>query len=76
MRHSDRPTGPLRGRPSVWNSCRDNQLGQRSYASAPTGRTYERKRSDQNPAKNLARKGPSTYGAGILPACRQQPIGA
>src|SRR5271166_6378660 len=60
--HSDRANGPLAGRPNVWNSCRGNHLGQRSCASASTGRTYGRKRSDQNAAKDLARRGPSTYG--------------
>src|SRR4051794_11620989 len=60
--HSDRPNGPLCGRSVVWNPCRGNHLGQRSCASAPTGRTYGRKRSDQSAAKHLARRGPSTYG--------------
>ena len=35
------------GRRTVRNSRRGIHLGQRSCASAPTGRTYERKRSDQ-----------------------------
>src|SRR3954453_18875090 len=55
-------SGPLRGRLSVWNSRRGNHRGQRSCASAPTGRTYGRKRSDQSTANDLARRGPSTYG--------------
>ncbi len=55
-------SGPLRGRDSVWSSCRGNHLGQRSCASAPTGRTYGRKRSDQSTAQHLARRGRSTYG--------------
>ena len=42
---------------SVWNSCRGNHLGQRSCASAPTGRTYGRKRSDQNTAKTPCEEG-------------------
>src|ERR1700752_4263193 len=63
-RHSVKPNGPLRGRGFVWNSRRGNHLGQRSCASAPTGRTYGRKRSGQNTAKHLARRGPSTYGLG------------
>jgi hypothetical protein len=41
------------GRPSVWNFCRGNHLGQRSCASAQTGRTYGRKRSDQSTAHTL-----------------------
>src|SRR6266851_2677824 len=61
-RHSAFSSGPLCGRSSVWNSCRGNHLGQRSRASAQTGRTYGRKRSDQSTAKHLARRGPSTYG--------------
>src|SRR6201988_2127561 len=61
-RHSVKPNGPLRGRGFVWNSRRGNHLGQHSCASAPTGRTYGRKRSGQNTAKHLARRGPSTYG--------------
>src|SRR5215204_5472435 len=61
-RNSGFSSGPLRGRLSVWNSRRGNHLGQRSCASAPTGRTYGRKRSDQSTANHLARRGPSTYG--------------
>src|SRR6185369_2815263 len=60
--HSDVASGPLEGRVTVWNSRRGNHLGQRSWASASTGRTYGRKRSDQNTAQPLARRGPSTYG--------------
>src|SRR3982751_2028517 len=60
-RNSGFSSGPLRGRLSVWNSRRGNHLGQRSCASAPTGRTYGRKRSDQSTANDLARRGPSTY---------------
>src|SRR3954447_21664467 len=55
-------SGPLRGRYCVWNSRRGNHLGQRSCTSAPTGRTYGRKRTDQSTVKHLARRGPSTYG--------------
>src|SRR3954467_3208853 len=65
-------SGPLRGRLSVWNSRRGNHLGQRSCASAPTGRTYGRKRSDQNTAKRLARRGPSTYGECRLKVSRDE----
>jgi hypothetical protein len=61
--HSDGSNGLLLGRFAVWNSRRRNHLGQRSCASAPTGRTYGRKRSDQSTAKTLAGRGPSTYGA-------------
>src|ERR1700730_14752541 len=60
----DTPCFPLaaKGRLGVWNSHRGNHLGQRSCASAKTGRTYGRKRSDQSTAQNnLARRGPSTY---------------
>jgi hypothetical protein len=64
--HSDRPNDPLQGRNVAWNPCRGNHLGQRSCASASTGRTYGRKRSDQNAAKHLARRGPSTYGGGLV----------
>src|SRR5271166_5208567 len=55
--HSVKPNGPLRGRGFVWNPCRGNHLGQRSCASAPTGRTYGRKRSDQNTAKTPCEEG-------------------
>ena len=41
----------------VWNSRCGNHLGQRSYASAPTGRTYARKRSDQNICLDLLARG-------------------
>src|ERR1700747_3331014 len=61
----DTPRFPLaaKGRLGVWNSHRGNHLGQRSCASAKTGRTYGRKRSDQSTAQNnLARRGPSQYG--------------
>jgi transposase-like protein len=51
------PVAPLLGRSVVWTSYRGNHLGQRSCASASTGRTYGRKRSDQSTAKHLARKG-------------------
>ena len=47
----------LKGRPAVWNSRRGNHLGQRSRASAITGRTYGRKRSDQNTAKSSCEEG-------------------
>ena len=42
----------IAGRSFVRNSCRGNHLGQRSCASATTGRTYERKRSDQITSKS------------------------
>ena len=61
----DTPCFPLaaKGRLGVWNSHRGNHLGQRSCASAKTGRTYGRKRFDQSTAQiNLARRRPSTYG--------------
>ena len=45
------------GRKAVWNSRRGNHLGQRSYASASTGRTYARKRSDQNICLNPLARG-------------------
>src|SRR3954462_14122886 len=35
-RNSGFSSGPLRGRPVVWNSCRGNHLGQRSCGSAQT----------------------------------------
>jgi hypothetical protein len=38
----------LRGRGAVRNSQSGRHLGQRSCATASTGRTYDRKRSDQN----------------------------
>ena len=38
---------PITGREVVWNSRRGNHLGQRSKATASTGRTYGCKRSDQ-----------------------------
>src|SRR2546422_11191656 len=36
----------IRNRHVVWTSCREPHLGQRSCATATTGRTYDRKRSD------------------------------
>ena len=55
----DTPWSPLaaKGRLGVWNLRRGNHLGQRSCASAKTGRTYGRKRSDQSTAKMLLRAG-------------------
>jgi transposase len=55
----DTPLTPpaAKGRLSVWNPRRGNHLGQRSCASATTGRTYGRKRSDQNTAKTPLRGG-------------------
>jgi len=38
---------PKKGRVVVWNSRRGNHLGQRFKPTAPTGRTYGCKRSDQ-----------------------------
>src|ERR1700747_1286467 len=61
----DTPRFPLaaKGRLGVWNSHRGNHLGQRSCASAKTGRTYGRKRSDHSTAQiTLRERGPSTYG--------------
>ena len=51
--------------PPQWNSRRGNHLGQRSCATAQTGRTYDRKRSDQTSVSLLASRGPSTYGSRI-----------
>jgi Transposase DDE domain group 1 len=45
------------GRPTVWNSRRGNHLGQRSCATAYKGRTYDRKRSDQNSAQQSCEPG-------------------
>src|SRR5258707_2400162 len=53
---------PKEGRVVVWSSRRGNHLGQRSIATASTGRTYGCKRSDQT-RKTLAARGPSTYGS-------------
>src|SRR6185437_7208912 len=55
----DTPCFPLatKGRLGVWNSHRGNHLGQRSCASAKTGRTYGRKRSDQSTAQIILRGG-------------------
>ena len=55
----DTPCFPLaaKGRLGVWNSHRGNHLGQRSCASAKTGRTYGRKRSDQSAAQITLRGG-------------------
>jgi hypothetical protein len=51
MRDTPKNPWPFRGRLGVWNSRRGNHLGQRSCASAQTGRTYGRKRSDQSTAQ-------------------------
>src|SRR5258708_30860215 len=59
---------PKEGRVVVWSSRRGNHLGQRSIATASTGRTYGCKRSDQT-RKTLAARGPSTYGSRIALAC-------
>ena len=75
MELSDRiktASGPLWDRSIVWNSRRGNHLGQRSCASAPTGRTYGRKQSDHITAKNLARRVPSAHGNRST-ACRRWP---
>src|SRR2546426_5887002 len=61
---------PKEGRVVVWSSRRGNHLGQRSKATASTGRTYGCKRSDQT-LKTLAARGPSTYGS---PLSRGRPI--
>src|SRR3981081_2919275 len=55
----DIPCFPLaaKGRLGVWNSHRGNHLGQRSCASAKTGRTYGCKRSDQSTAQITLREG-------------------
>src|SRR5258705_11477989 len=53
---------PNAGRVVVWNSRRGSHLGQRFKATAPTGRTYGCKRSDQT-VKPLVPRGPSTYGS-------------
>ena len=45
------------GRGGVWNSRRGNHLGQRSCASATTGRTYERKRSRSRFCKPPCKEG-------------------
>src|ERR1700716_4117612 len=66
----DTPCFPLaaKGRLGVCNSHRGNHLGQRSCASAKTGRTYGRKRSDQSTAQITLRGGgrpmdcPKAYG--------------
>jgi hypothetical protein len=47
----DEPVAVCAGRPIVWNSRRGNHLGQRLCATAYTGRTNDRKRSDQNTAQ-------------------------
>jgi hypothetical protein len=51
MRDTPKNTLALKGRNSVRNSRRGNHLGQRSYAAAQIGRTYDRKRSDQTAAQ-------------------------
>jgi transposase len=58
----DQPVAVCVGRPTVWNSRRGNHLGQRSCATAYTGRTYDRKRSDQKSAQHSCEMGASTYG--------------
>jgi hypothetical protein len=53
----DQPVAVCAGRPIVWNSRRGNHLGQRSCATAYTGRTYDRKRSDQKSAQQSCEAG-------------------
>lgn len=62
------------GRHLVWNPRRGNDLGQRSCGSASTGRTYERKRSDQNRQRVLAGRRPPTYGISIPSGGATHPI--
>lgn len=64
----DTPCFPLaaKGRLGVWNSHRGNHLGQRSCASAKTGRTYGRKRSDQSAAQITLRGGGRSLIASLL----------
>src|ERR1700739_1315975 len=70
VRQSVDPTG-RKGRRPVWSSRRGNHLGQRSYASAPTGRTYGRKRSDQIYATTLLQGGgPDADRQGKLLICQ------
>ena len=47
----------LQGRGAVRNSQSGRHLGQRSCATAPTGRTYDRKRSDQNTVQHPCEAG-------------------
>src|SRR5215510_9551130 len=51
-RHSVGPIG-ARHRQYVWTSRRGPHLGQRSSATATTGRTYDRKRSDRTRLQKL-----------------------
>ena len=51
-RHSVGPIG-ARHRQYVWTSRRGPHLGQRSSATAKTGRTYDRKRSDRTRLQKL-----------------------
>src|ERR1700732_2436925 len=68
----DTPCVPLaaKGRLCVWNSHRGNHLGQRSCASAKTGRTYGRKRSDQSTAQITLRGGGWLKRPGAKPVIR------
>jgi len=66
------PAVALVGRVPVWNTRRGTHLGQRSYGSATTGRTYARKRSDQITARHLARREPSTYAGTYCAHIRNQ----
>jgi hypothetical protein len=76
----DTPKMPVtvQGRRFVRDSGRGNHLGQRSCANATKGRTYERKRSDQNPTQIYLRgegrphmASPATLaGAAFLPLYR------
>src|SRR5208283_5278266 len=63
--HDARLSVETNGREGRWivrNSRCGNHLGQRSCTSAFKGRTYGRKRSDQNRLHDLAGRAPSTYG--------------
>jgi hypothetical protein len=74
------PMAPLQGRTVVWNPCRGNHLGQRSYTSASNRPDIWTQRSGQDAAKHLARRRPSTYGSrptslpGVGRPCIQQSL--
>jgi hypothetical protein len=60
-----------RGRGAVRNSQSGRHLGQRSCATAPTGRTYDRKRSDQNTVQHPCEAGAVHIGhvSGLCTRC-------
>jgi hypothetical protein len=66
---------PKKGREVVWSSRRGSHLGQRSKATASTGRTYGCKRSDQTLKKLLWHGGRPHMDSGLATSPRPGMMG-